>query len=129
MYQTPTMAPDPRFQGRRARNVPRLVTRSACAVAAPNMPTTPIAATMTLAAVGFGLAWQAQLGIVVSVLAALLAGGVIGTINRLLIAYGKVTDFIATLGTLGEALEANAVRAPAIIVVGEVVRVAHPEAY
>ena len=35
----------------------------------------------------------------------------------------------ATLGTLGEALEANAVRAPAIIVVGEVVRVAHPEAY
>ena len=35
----------------------------------------------------------------------------------------------ATLGRLGEALEANAVRAPAIIVVGEVVRVAHPEAY
>jgi uroporphyrin-III C-methyltransferase/precorrin-2 dehydrogenase/sirohydrochlorin ferrochelatase len=35
----------------------------------------------------------------------------------------------ATLGTLGEALEADAVRAPAIIVVGEVVRVAHPEAY
>ena len=34
-----------------------------------------------------------------------------------------------TLGTLGEALEVNAVRAPAIIVVGEVVRVAHPEAY
>ena len=33
----------------------------------------------------------------------------------------------ATLGTLGEAVEANAVRAPAIIVVGEVVRVAHPE--
>ena len=62
-----------------------------------------IAATMTVAAVGFGLAWQAQLGIVVSVLAALLAGGVIGTINGLLIAYGKVTDFIATLGTLGVA--------------------------
>jgi uroporphyrin-III C-methyltransferase/precorrin-2 dehydrogenase/sirohydrochlorin ferrochelatase len=35
----------------------------------------------------------------------------------------------ATLGTLGEALEASAVRAPAIIVVGEVVRVAHPEAF
>ena len=32
----------------------------------------------------------------------------------------------ATLGTLGEAVEANGVRAPAIIVVGEVVRVAHP---
>jgi len=33
---------------------------------------------------------------------------------------------LATLGTLGEAIETNAVRAPAIIVVGEVVRVAHP---
>jgi uroporphyrin-III C-methyltransferase/precorrin-2 dehydrogenase/sirohydrochlorin ferrochelatase len=35
----------------------------------------------------------------------------------------------ATLGTLGEAIVAQGVRAPAIIVVGEVVRVAHPEAF
>jgi uroporphyrin-III C-methyltransferase / precorrin-2 dehydrogenase / sirohydrochlorin ferrochelatase len=34
---------------------------------------------------------------------------------------------LATLGTLREAIEAGAVRAPAIIVVGEVVRVAHPD--
>jgi uroporphyrin-III C-methyltransferase/precorrin-2 dehydrogenase/sirohydrochlorin ferrochelatase len=36
---------------------------------------------------------------------------------------------LATLGTLGDEIEANAVRAPAIIVVGEVVRVAHPDFY
>jgi uroporphyrin-III C-methyltransferase / precorrin-2 dehydrogenase / sirohydrochlorin ferrochelatase len=35
----------------------------------------------------------------------------------------------ATLGTLGEAAEVNAVRAPAIIVVGEVVRIAYPDSY
>jgi len=34
---------------------------------------------------------------------------------------------LSTLGGLADALEANAVRAPAIIVVGEVVRVAHPQ--
>jgi uroporphyrin-III C-methyltransferase/precorrin-2 dehydrogenase/sirohydrochlorin ferrochelatase len=34
-----------------------------------------------------------------------------------------------TLGELGTAIEASAVRAPAIIVVGEVVRVAHPERF
>ncbi len=33
---------------------------------------------------------------------------------------------LATLGTLADELAAQAVRAPAIIVVGEVVRVAHP---
>jgi uroporphyrin-III C-methyltransferase/precorrin-2 dehydrogenase/sirohydrochlorin ferrochelatase len=35
----------------------------------------------------------------------------------------------ATLGTLGDAVEAEGVRAPAIIVVGEVVRVAHPAVF
>jgi uroporphyrin-III C-methyltransferase/precorrin-2 dehydrogenase/sirohydrochlorin ferrochelatase len=35
----------------------------------------------------------------------------------------------ATLGSLGEAVEANGVRAPAIIVIGEVVRVAHPSQF
>jgi ribose transport system permease protein len=60
-----------------------------------------IAATMTVAAVGFGLAWQAGLGFWASTLTAFVAGGVIGAINGFLIAIGKVTDFIATLGTLG----------------------------
>ncbi|WP_343061363.1 uroporphyrinogen-III C-methyltransferase [Nocardioides luti] len=36
---------------------------------------------------------------------------------------------LATLGTLAHELEAQAVKAPAIIVVGEVVAVAHPEAF
>ncbi|WGL50843.1 uroporphyrinogen-III C-methyltransferase [Nocardioides sp. BP30] len=36
---------------------------------------------------------------------------------------------LATLGTLGEVLQREAVRPPAIIVVGEVVRVAHPDAF
>jgi ribose/xylose/arabinose/galactoside ABC-type transport system permease subunit len=62
-----------------------------------------IAATMTLAAVGFGLAWQAGLGFWLSLLIALFAGGAIGVVNGVLIAHGKVTDFIATLGTLGVA--------------------------
>jgi uroporphyrin-III C-methyltransferase/precorrin-2 dehydrogenase/sirohydrochlorin ferrochelatase len=35
----------------------------------------------------------------------------------------------ATLGTLGEVIAAEVVRPPAIIVVGEVVRVAHPDAF
>ncbi len=36
---------------------------------------------------------------------------------------------LATLGGLADAIEAHAVRAPAIIVVGEVVRIAHPAAF
>jgi uroporphyrin-III C-methyltransferase / precorrin-2 dehydrogenase / sirohydrochlorin ferrochelatase len=36
---------------------------------------------------------------------------------------------LATLATLGERLEAESVKPPAIIVIGEVVRVAHPDAF
>jgi uroporphyrin-III C-methyltransferase/precorrin-2 dehydrogenase/sirohydrochlorin ferrochelatase len=36
---------------------------------------------------------------------------------------------LATLGTLADRLEQEAVKPPAIIVVGEVVRVAHPEGF
>ena len=36
---------------------------------------------------------------------------------------------LATLGTLGARLEEEAVKPPAIIVIGEVVRVAHPDAF
>lgn len=62
-----------------------------------------IAATMTLGAVGFGLAWQAGLGIWLSAAVAIGSSTLIGVINGLLVAKGKVTDFIATLGTLSVA--------------------------
>jgi ribose transport system permease protein len=62
-----------------------------------------ISATMTLGAVGFGLAWQAGYGFILSAIIAILTSSVIGLANGLLIAKGKVTDFIATLGTLSVA--------------------------
>lgn len=62
-----------------------------------------ISATMTLGAVGFGLSWQAGLGFWLSALIAIIAAGLVGLVNGLLIAKGKVTDFIATLGTLSVA--------------------------
>ncbi|ARJ07482.1 ABC transporter permease [Cnuibacter physcomitrellae] len=62
-----------------------------------------ISATMTLGAVGFGLAYTAGLGFWLSAVVAILTGLLIGLINGLLIATGKVTDFIATLGTLSVA--------------------------
>lgn len=62
-----------------------------------------ISATMTLGAIGFGLAFSNGLGFWASALVAILSAMVIGLINGLLIAKGKVTDFIATLGTLSVA--------------------------
>lgn len=62
-----------------------------------------ISATMTLGAVGFGLAWQAGVGFVAAALIAIVTSGAVGLVNGLLIAKGKVTDFIATLGTLSVA--------------------------
>lgn len=62
-----------------------------------------ISATMTFSAIGFGLAWDADFGFWLSALTALVAGGVIGVVNGLLVTKGKVTDFIATLGTLSVA--------------------------
>ncbi|WP_368498478.1 ABC transporter permease [Herbiconiux sp. A18JL235] len=62
-----------------------------------------ISATMTFGAIGFGLAFQAGAGFWLSALVAIVAGLAIGLINGLLIAKGKVTDFIATLGTLSVA--------------------------
>jgi ribose/xylose/arabinose/galactoside ABC-type transport system permease subunit len=62
-----------------------------------------ISATMTFGAVGFGIAWQAGLGFLASALIAILAAMIIGILNGLLIAKGKVTDFIVTLGTLSMA--------------------------
>lgn len=62
-----------------------------------------ISATMTLGAVGFGLSWQAGLGFWLAALIAIVSSGLVGLVNGLLIAKGKVTDFIATLGTLSVA--------------------------
>jgi ribose transport system permease protein len=62
-----------------------------------------IAATMTVGAIGFGLAWQSGLGFILSALIALASTALIGLTNGFLIAKGKVTDFIATLGTLSVA--------------------------
>jgi ribose transport system permease protein len=62
-----------------------------------------ISATMTLGAVGFGLSWRAGLGFWASAAAALGLSALLGLANGLLIAKGRVTDFIATLGTLSVA--------------------------
>ncbi|WP_431837684.1 ABC transporter permease [Cellulomonas sp. Y8] len=62
-----------------------------------------ISATMTIGAVGFGLAFQAGLPFWPAAVVGVLSATVIGVANGLLIAKGKVTDFIATLGTLGVA--------------------------
>lgn len=62
-----------------------------------------ISATMTMGAVGFGLAWQAGWGFLPSALLAIFSSTLVGLVNGLLIAVGKVTDFIATLATLSVA--------------------------
>lgn len=62
-----------------------------------------ISATMTVGAVGLGLAWAGGLGFLTSLVVAVLAATLVGLVNGLLIAKGKVTDFIVTLGTLSAA--------------------------
>ncbi|MFD1720582.1 ABC transporter permease [Amnibacterium endophyticum] len=62
-----------------------------------------ISATMTFGAICFGLAFSGGLGFWLSALVGVLGAAVIGIVNGLLIASGKVTDFIATLGTLSVA--------------------------
>lgn len=60
-----------------------------------------IAANLPWAAVVFGLTYDGGLGIPVSIIAAILAGTLVGLINGLVIAKLRVNDFIATLGMLG----------------------------
>jgi ribose transport system permease protein len=60
-----------------------------------------IAANLPWAAVVFGLAYNGGLGMPVSIIAAILAGTLVGVVNGLVIAKLKVNDFIATLGMLG----------------------------
>jgi putative xylitol transport system permease protein len=60
-----------------------------------------IASAMTFAAVMFGVVFQ--YGLLAAILAAIAAGVAVGLVNGLLIARGRITDFIVTLGTLSAA--------------------------
>lgn len=62
-----------------------------------------ISSTMTFAAVLFGMSMTSDLGLVVSCGIALAAGAFVGMVNGLLVAKGKITDFIVTLGMLSAA--------------------------
>ncbi len=60
-----------------------------------------IASAMTFAAVIFGAVFR--FGLLAAILAAIAAGLAVGMVNGLLIARGRITDFIVTLGTLSAA--------------------------
>jgi ribose transport system permease protein len=62
-----------------------------------------VASAMTFAAVSFGIAFAADLPLPVCLLLALLGGALVGAVNGLLVGYGRITDFIVTLGTLSAA--------------------------
>jgi putative xylitol transport system permease protein len=62
-----------------------------------------INATLIFAAVLFGLMFKHGHGVALGIIVALLGGLVIGITNGLIITFGKVTDFIATLGMLSVA--------------------------
>ncbi|WP_230859788.1 ABC transporter permease [Actinoplanes aureus] len=58
---------------------------------------------MTLGAVVFGQAYTLGWGLVASCLAAVVAAGAAGVLNGVIIAKGRITDFIVTLGMLSAA--------------------------
>lgn len=62
-----------------------------------------VASTMTLAVIAFGIAFSQGAGLLVSMLSAVIAGTLIGLLNGILVAKGKITDFIVTLGSLSVA--------------------------
>jgi ribose/xylose/arabinose/galactoside ABC-type transport system permease subunit len=62
-----------------------------------------VASIMTFAAVSFGWTYTSGWGLAGSCLAAVVAGTAIGAINGTIIARGKITDFIVTLGMLSAA--------------------------
>jgi ribose transport system permease protein len=62
-----------------------------------------VASTMTLGAVVLGWASTRGWNITVACVLAVLASGVVGLANGLLVAKGRITDFIVTLGTLSAA--------------------------
>jgi ribose/xylose/arabinose/galactoside ABC-type transport system permease subunit len=62
-----------------------------------------VASIMTFGAVVFGLTYTHGWGLAGAAIAALLAGTVVGAVNGIIIARGKITDFIVTLGMLSAA--------------------------
>ncbi|UQX88270.1 ABC transporter permease [Jatrophihabitans telluris] len=62
-----------------------------------------VASVMTFAAVAFGLTYEHQRNLALSCVVAVVAGLAWGIVNGLLVSLGKITDFIATLGTLSAA--------------------------
>jgi ribose/xylose/arabinose/galactoside ABC-type transport system permease subunit len=62
-----------------------------------------VASIMTFSAVTFGQTYTSGWGLAGSSIAALVAGTAVGAINGTLIARGKITDFIVTLGMLSAA--------------------------
>ncbi|MFE2942832.1 ABC transporter permease [Streptomyces sp. NPDC059255] len=62
-----------------------------------------IASAMTLGAVCFGQAYQAGWGLGAACLLAVVSSAAVGAANGLIVARGKITDFIVTLGTLSAA--------------------------
>ncbi|MGV9308039.1 ABC transporter permease [Nonomuraea sp. NPDC003727] len=62
-----------------------------------------IASTMTLGAVSFGQAYAAGWGLVPACVLGIVAAALVGVINGVIIAKGRITDFIVTLGTLSAA--------------------------
>lgn len=62
-----------------------------------------VASALTLGSVVLGQAYSRGWGITVACVLAVAAGTAVGVINGLVIAKGKITDFIVTLGTLSAA--------------------------
>ncbi|RBQ21295.1 ABC transporter permease [Spongiactinospora rosea] len=62
-----------------------------------------IASVMTMGAVAFGLSYTAGWGLGTACLLAVAAAGVAGAVNGVIIAWGKIADFIVTLGMLSAA--------------------------
>lgn len=62
-----------------------------------------IASTMTLGAVVFGQTYSAGWGLPLSCLLGVIAAALVGTVNGVIIARGRIADFIVTLGTLSAA--------------------------
>jgi ribose/xylose/arabinose/galactoside ABC-type transport system permease subunit len=62
-----------------------------------------VASIMTFSAVTFGFTYTSGWGLFGSCVAAIVAGTAIGAINGTIIARGKITDFIVTLGMLSAA--------------------------
>jgi ribose/xylose/arabinose/galactoside ABC-type transport system permease subunit len=70
-----------------------------------------VASIMTFAAVVFGQTYSHGWPLPAALLAAIAAGALVGVINGLIIARGKITDFIVTLGALSAAAGAALVLA------------------